>query len=144
MTQKVKHGINVFAAILTGLSPWLTKLSAFKIISDGYQPELNVSSGLFAAVAYMSLYAFANKSAKYKKKWLLAASVVLMAACFLACLAMTQILGVVWAPDSRVANVFIFLIWITLYLCIFVAFAGVICSAGMLIPPEPPSASKPK
>jgi hypothetical protein len=106
--QEMKHGINVLVAIMTGLSPLLTKLSDFKIISDGYQPALNVTAGLFAAVAYMSLYAFANKSAKYKKKWLLAASLVLMAACFLACLAMTQILGVVWAPDSRVANVLLF------------------------------------
>ena len=120
-------GLPAFAGIF---APWQDKLTQVHLISDFFQPELNLCASVFGPLACMIGFGvLATRSRVRRQKaaiWVGLLFFVLVVICF----SLSLTVGIIWHP-SPVAQPVVWVTWITIYLSMFCAL-GVTMVAGML------------
>jgi hypothetical protein len=125
-------GLSAFA---TALTPWQVKLTKMALISDWFQPELNIAASTVGPLFCLVTFAVLHSSSRAKKqrcaKLFLAAFVISL----VSCMAFQLLLGRVWFPLPT-TQMFVWISWIVFYLSIF-GFFGITVVAATLAMPTP-------
>ena len=113
------------------LAPWQDKITGLAIISDYWQPQLNVFCSAFGALAAMFVFAFLHDQPQINRRswayWLM----ILFLASFLTTLGFHQLVGVylfpqdIWLPVVRT-------IWVVSYILVFASSGGLIIALLLL------------
>lgn len=137
MTAKGMFGFlaTSFAAGIGGLSPWLGPLIDLNLISDFFQPALNVAATEVAVMGSYGAYAMWRRISQEKKRRRLLWFSVAAIACFIICLLLTNVVGILWAP-GRVLTSFIWATWMLIYLGMFTFIGMVLSCIAMLLAKE--------
>lgn len=119
--------------IVSLLSPWITQLMRFPLISDYYQPQLNSATTVLVAAAFLGTYAFLVREAvKTKKAWLRRAAGALIVS-FVACILIPVLLGQGWSIPTVVVDM-VNVLHILFYVAFFGAFSVALMDAFLLVP----------
>jgi hypothetical protein len=125
-----KWGLPAFAA---AISPWQDKLTKVSLISDYFQPGVNVAasivSPLFCLVTFAALHTAKRPRQQRLCVRFLAGFVLTLAFCF----ALHFTMGVTLFPPPTV-HMFLWILWVIMYLSIF-AFLGMTAVSATLAAP---------
>jgi hypothetical protein len=126
-------GLPTFAAIL---APWYEKISQMSLISDWFQPALNIGASvlgpLVCLVAFGSLHSLSRT--RIQRVAISALSIFLIL--ILGCFALHHIVGVIWFPNPSI-QVAVWLLWAAMYLSLFGSLALAMVAALLSTPPAP-------
>lgn len=120
-------GLPAFAEIF---APWQNKLTQLNLISEYFQPQLNVGASVLGPLACMIGFALLHNKAKKRIQRTALSSFFVCALLIVACITATQTIGVIVHPGPSV-QVVVWIAWILAYLTVFCAF-GLSMVAGAL------------
>jgi hypothetical protein len=131
-------GLPAFAAIF---APWQEKISSMALISDWFQPTLNIGASIIGPLTCMVTYMALNGSTKGVKRAVavscLGAFVILLLACL-----MTKYTLQSTAIGSTFEIHVAWIVWATVYLLLFMSLAISMVAAFHLRGRQPPTAEK--
>lgn len=127
-------GLPAFAAVLL---PWQEKITEVSLVSEYFQPGLNVAASVIGPL--VALVTFASFCARSRAAKLTASKVgmIVFIGAMLVCLALIHTLGLVAAPAPLI-QISIWVIWSAIYLSIFAAFAVAAVAGTLALPNEQP------
>src|SRR5262245_57752965 len=105
-------GLSAFG---TALGPWQDKLTQVSLISDWFQPALNVTSSLVGPLVCLVTFAVLHSRSRARQQRFCRYSVAAFFICLLSCLALRLSVGVVLFP-SPTMQVLVWVVWAALYL----------------------------
>jgi hypothetical protein len=121
-------GLPAFAQIF---APWHEKIISMSLISDWFQPTLNIAASILGPLVCMITYGVMRQS-KRQTKWRVAAIASLgFLALLLACLFMRYTLELIAAPGPIFAAI-LWVLWATIYLGLFIALGLAMTSGAAL------------
>jgi hypothetical protein len=109
------------------------------LVSDWFQPTLNVAASIVGPLACFVGFAFLALSSKSRKTWTMILSSLVFAGCVVACLFLRMALGTIIFPSPPM-QVAIWTLQILLYLLAFASLGSAMISGGLLV--EGPARSK--
>jgi hypothetical protein len=110
-------GLPVFAAIF---SPWQEKVTSMTLISDWFQPTLNIGASIIGPLTCMVGYMVLNGSSKRKKRLVAISSLIVFFFLLLACLFTRYVLQSA-AISSEIGTHFAWVLWAGIYLLVFMS-----------------------
>ena len=122
-------GLPAFAEIF---APWQDKLTSMTLISDYFQPELNISGSILGPLACLSTFALTQKRSQKAVRKVLTFSICVFFFSLFGCIFLRYTIDVTVFPDLKY-QVWIRLSWILLYLMVFAALGISMTSAGVAI-----------
>jgi len=121
----------LFLAALAALVPWLPILLNFELISDYFQPWLNATASLLAALAIPAGNVVYRRSSQTGRRlWLFCLWLPALALCLGACLYLTLNVKSIFA-GTRLTRASLWALWIFLYLGIFFSLGMILCLIGL-------------
>lgn len=122
-----KWGLPAFATLL---APWLEKLTSMSLISDMFQPTLNIGASILAPLCCLVTFSVFGGTPKALSKPCLRAFSVFIGALTM-CLCFKYLLGTWWSPDP-VLTMGLWGIWAVAYLTLFCSFGVTVVTASLL------------
>jgi hypothetical protein len=122
-------GLPAFAGIFL---PWQDKLTSMSLVSDWFQPTLNVAASIIGPLACLVGFAFLAQESKSKRTRVMISASVLFAGCIFTCLFLRMALGTILFP-APLYQIAIWTVETILYLLAFASLAVAMISGGLLI-----------
>jgi hypothetical protein len=122
-------GLPAFAAIFL---PWQNKLTAMYLVSDWFQPSLNVGASIVGSLSCFVAYSYLVRKARARQLRAMVVAFAAFVAALVVCLSLKILIGTMFFPTPGV-QVGIWILEVILYLLVFSAFAVSMISAGLLI-----------
>ena len=122
-------GLPAFAAIFL---PWQNKLTSMSLVSDWFQPSLNVGASIVGPLSCLVGYSFLVRRVRPRQiRAMMVASASFVSALIL-CLSLRMLLGTVVFPTPAV-QVGLWILEVILYLIVFSALGVSMVSAGLVV-----------
>jgi hypothetical protein len=122
-------GLPAFAAIFL---PWQNKLTSMSLVSDWFQPSLNVGASIVGPLSCLVGYSFLVRRVRPRQiRAMMVASASFVSALIL-CLSLRMLLGTVVFPTPAV-QVGLWILEVMLYLIVFSALGVSMVSAGLVV-----------
>jgi len=122
-------GLPAFAAILL---PWQNKLTEMSLVSDWFQPALNIGASIIGPLSCYVGYAVLARQSRKDRRRVMLASFCMFIACVILCFVIKMTIGILFFPDPTI-QVAIWIAEICIYLLVFLTFAVCMVSTGLLL-----------
>lgn len=118
--------------ILSSIGPWFNAYMDLKLVSDYFQPGVNIAASASGALGYLVTYALWRGDASTRLKQRAARSLIAAVILLALLLGMKFLVGAVIAPDT-VGTVLLWCLGLLTYLVFFFALGGVLAAVALLI-----------
>lgn len=122
-------GLPAFALLFL---PWQDKLTSMSLVSDWFQPTLNVAASIVGPLACLVGFAVLAQTSKTRKTSAMILSSLVFTGCVVVCLFLRMALGTIIFPSPPV-QVTIWTLHALLYLLAFASLAIAMISGGLLV-----------
>jgi hypothetical protein len=131
-------GLASFATIIV---PWQDKLTSIGLVSDFFQPGLNIAASIIGPLVCLTSFAALSTSSRARQQKSCIAFFIAFVVLLISCLALRYGIGLIWFPEGG-AQMAVWVVWWIIYLGIFASFGVVIVSATLATPAVPQKQSE--
>lgn len=122
-------GLPAFAGILL---PWQAAITRIELISNYFQPELNILASVVGPLVALVIFSALNGEGKPKKIKVGVISFVLFVGALFLCLLLTHTVGFI-EYRSKWVQIAIWIFWFAAYITVFSAFAATAVASTVAI-----------
>jgi hypothetical protein len=122
-------GLPAFAAIFL---PWQNKLTSMSLVSDWFQPSLNVGASIVGPLSCLVGYSFLVQRVRPRQIRAMMVAFASFVSALILCLSLRILMGTVVFPTPAV-QVGLWILEVMLYLIVFSALGVSMVSAGLVV-----------
>lgn len=122
-------GLPAFASIF---APWHEKITNMALISDFYQPTLNVGGTVLGPLSCLVVFSTMHKIKMMRLRKFVRICFILFMSCLLGCIVLKNTIDIFIFPSVTVTPI-IRIMWIVLYIGLFVFLGATMTGAAILI-----------
>src|SRR5689334_13625884 len=127
------------ASFATVIGPWQEKLTNIGLVSNFFQPALNIVASIIGPLVCLTSFAALSTCSRARQQKIGIAFFFVFVILIVSCLTLRHGIGLIWFPEGG-AQMAVWVAWWAIYLGLFAALGVAIVSATMATP----AVSRPK
>lgn len=120
-------------AILSTLAPWQEKITNISLISNYYQPQINITASVASAITAMAMAAYIKNRTKSTAIWWIVFSSSICVILLITNYLLIKNVDIVWVPSENL-TVMLRVLWPTSFLFIFIFLSLAIAASNKYFP----------
>lgn len=123
------------AAAVQVFGPWQEAVTGLNLISNYWQPQLNVASSVTGSIALAATVAFVSHRSQRARRTCFVVFILPSIIAFLVCVILNLIVGTTYFPEGT-TRVFVALAWFVAYITMFTCLGAALGALALLLPKE--------